>query len=177
MPNRLLSDSASVGWAKTASRNVISDVTSHLAGAEHLCYDVSAMTWTVEYFEQPDGTQPAELFEDDLARQHPKLLGKLLRALDALADRGPQAGGGLVEACHGYPGLWEVRVIFAQTLARELFGFDGSSTVLVHGYVKRADMPASTSDLNRAASYWKEYLRTHRISPEAPATADQDSTA
>ena len=134
------------------------------------------MAWTIEYFEQPDGTQPDELFEDQLARQHPKLLGKLLRALEALADRGPQAGGGLVEACHGYPGLWEVRVIFSQTLARELFGFDGLSAVLVHGYGKRAGTSASTSDLNRAASYWKEYLRTHRVSPEVPASADRDDT-
>ncbi|MFI5274909.1 MAG: type II toxin-antitoxin system RelE/ParE family toxin [Ktedonobacterales bacterium] len=134
------------------------------------------MTWKIEYFERPDGTQPAELFEDELARQHPKLLGKLLRALDALADHGPQAGGGLVEACHGYPGLWEVRVIFAQTLARDLFGFDGATAVLVHGYVKRAGMPASPSDLKRAAAFWHEYLRTRHVSSELPANADQGTS-
>jgi hypothetical protein len=84
------------------------------------------MTWTIEYYEQQDGIQPAEAFEDELDRDQPKLAGKLLRATDQLAVRGPQTGAGLVEKCCGYPGLWEVRAIFSQFLAREPFGFDGS---------------------------------------------------
>ena len=95
------------------------------------------MMWTIEYYEQSDGVQPAEKFEDWLDQKHPKLSGKLVRATDRLAELGPQAGAGLVEKCSGYPGLWEVRAIFSQMLARELFGFDGSRAVLLHGYVKR----------------------------------------
>jgi hypothetical protein len=41
----------------------------------------------------------------------------------ALEFSGPDLGGGLIELCHGYPGVWEIRPIFSQTLARELFGF------------------------------------------------------
>jgi len=126
------------------------------------------MTWIIEYYEQQDRAQPAEAFEDGLARRQPKLFGKLLRALDALEQSGPRVGGGLVEACRGYAGLWEVRVIFSQTLARELFGFDGSRAVMLHGYIKRAGEPASTRDLNRAAAYWQDYLNARRVSPEVP---------
>ena len=36
------------------------------------------MKWTIEYFEQQDTTQPAEVFEDMLAVTYPKLRGKLL---------------------------------------------------------------------------------------------------
>ena len=36
------------------------------------------MKWTIEYFEQQDTTQPAEVFEDMLVVTYPKLRGKLL---------------------------------------------------------------------------------------------------
>jgi hypothetical protein len=126
------------------------------------------MTWTIEYYEQQDRTQPAEDFEDQLDQEHAKLAGKLIRAVDQLAAAGPHAGAGLVEKCSGYPGLWEIRAIFSQTLARELFGFDGNRVVLLTGYVKRAGEPASTKVLDLAAEYWRDYQRTHRVSPEQP---------
>ena len=126
------------------------------------------MTWDIEYYEQPDSTQPAEVYENWLDQHHPKLAGKLLRAVDQLAEHGPRTGGGLVEPCRGYAGLWEVRTIFSRTLARELFGFDGSCVVLLHGYVKQVGQLASIPDLNRASQYWQDYLQTQRISPEEP---------
>jgi hypothetical protein len=124
------------------------------------------MAWTIEYYEQQSGTQPAEVFEDQLDRDNPRLSAKLARAVEALEASGHQLGGGLIEKCHNYPGLWEVRVIQSNTLARELFGFDGSRIVLLHGYVKRVGVVASARDLNRAAAYLKDYMRTRLVSPE-----------
>lgn len=125
------------------------------------------MTWLIEYYEQDDATQPGEVFEDALIRNHAKLAGKLQRIAVALEDHGPHIGGGLIEACHGYGGLWEMRAIFNQWLAREFFGFDGTRVVLLHGYVKRAGQPASTRDFDAAFAYWTDYQRTRRISPES----------
>lgn len=124
---------------------------------------------SIEYYEQADGTQPAEVFEDDLQTRYPKLLGKLIRAMDALEEHGRKLGGGLLEPCHSYAGLWELRAIFNQTLAREMLGFDGNRIILLHGYVKRAGEAASQKDLERAAAYWADYQRTRRISPEHPS--------
>lgn len=122
--------------------------------------------WDIEYYEQHDGTQPGEVFEDALDVSHRRLAAKLARTVEALETAGYRLGGGKAEKCHTYPDLWEVRAIHAQTLARELFGFDGQRIVLLHGYVKRAGEPASIKDLDLAATYWHDYLQTRRISPE-----------
>ncbi len=55
------------------------------------------MTWKIEYFEQGDTTQPAEVFEDALDRTHPKLSGKLLRIAPELQLHGYSLGGGYIE--------------------------------------------------------------------------------
>ncbi len=131
------------------------------------------MNWTIEYYEQEDTTQPAEIFEDKLERSHPKLRGKLLYITDLLVVEGNRLGGGYIETCRGYKGLWEIRVIHAETLARELFGFDRERIVLLHGYVKRTGKPASERDLKKAFDYWTNYLETRRISPIEEETEDE----
>ncbi len=120
------------------------------------------MTWTIEYYEQADTTQPAEVFEDGLP---PKLAGKLARIAVAIQQSGNRLGGGLIEPCHNFSGLWEMRAILSKTLAREFFGFDGSRVVLLHGYTKRVGEEASQKDLQIAFDYWQDYGLTHRISP------------
>ncbi|HEY7348343.1 MAG TPA: hypothetical protein VH599_08505 [Ktedonobacterales bacterium] len=126
------------------------------------------MGWRVEYYEQEDTVQPAEVFEDALKRTHRKLATKLESIVLSLEIYGPRLGGGLIEACRGYSGLWELRAIFSGWLGREMFGFDGERVVLLHGYIKRAGEPASARDLKQAFAYWQDYQRTHRISPEIP---------
>lgn len=136
--------------------------------------------WTVEYYEQQSGSQPAEVFEDGLVQTYPALRGKLISIARAMVAAGPQhLGGGYVQVCHGYAGLWEMRAISSRTLARELFGLDGSRIVLLHGYVKRTGQPASIPDLKMAAAYWRDYQATRRISPEATnptAVPDDEQT-
>lgn len=123
------------------------------------------MKWKIEYFEQEGTSQPAEVFEDALEGVYPKLAGKLLRIVIELQSYGYHLGGGYIEKCHDYQGMWEVRVIQRGTLAREFFGFDGEHIVLLHGYTKRTGEPASASDLRKAFMYWTEYLRTRHVSP------------
>lgn len=123
------------------------------------------MRWTIEYFEQKDTTQPAEVFEDTLDNTYPRLSGKLLRVTKQLQFSGHLMGGGYIEKCHDYQGLWEIRVIYSGTLAREFFGFDGARIVLLHGYVKRTGQPASEYDMRKAFNFWTEYMLTHSISP------------
>jgi hypothetical protein len=123
------------------------------------------MKWKIEYFEQEDTNQPAEIFEDKLDNTHPQLSGKLLRIAAMLPYYGHQLGGGYIEKCHNYEGLWEIRVIHGGTLAREFFGFDREHIVLLHGYVKRTGQPASAYDLKQAFGYWVEYLHTRHVSP------------
>lgn len=123
------------------------------------------MKWTIDYFEQEDTIQPAEVFEDALIITHPQLRGKLLRVITALQYYGHQLGGGYIEKCRNYEGMWEIRIIYSGTLGREFFGFDKERIVLLHGYVKRTGQPASAYDLQKAFGYWTEYMRTRRISP------------
>ena len=123
------------------------------------------MKWVIEYFEQEDTTQPAEIFEDMLDSIYPKLSGKLLRVVSELAIYGHQLGGGYIEKCRDYEGLWEICVIHSKMLARELFGFDGNRIVLLHGYMKRTGQTASKRDLKKAFDYWTEYIRTRLVSP------------
>ena len=117
------------------------------------------------YFELEDTTQPAEIFEDALDATHPKLAGKLLRVAVELQFYGHQLGGGYIEKCHNYQGIWEIRVIHSGALAREFFGFDGERIILLHGYVKRTGQSASEHDLQKALIYWTEYIHTRHISP------------
>ena len=58
-----------------------------------------------------------------------------------------------------------LHVIHSGTLARELFGFDNERIVLLHGYTKRTGQSASAYDLEKAFTYWTEYMRTRRVSP------------
>ena len=78
------------------------------------------MRWAIDYFEQENGIQPAEVFEDELHRLNKRMLGKLLHIQDQLKHFGYQLGGGYIEKCHDYQGLWEIRIIHSNQLIREL---------------------------------------------------------
>lgn len=123
------------------------------------------MAWTIEYYEQADTTQPAEVFEDQLDQEHPKLAGKLLEITAALRREGYRLSGGYIEPCRGYSGLWEIRVIQSQWLARELFGFDDERVVLLPSRIKRGGQEASKRDLDLAFDYWNDYKQTRKVSP------------
>lgn len=132
------------------------------------------MSWTIEYFEQENLIQPAEIFEDELDSKHPKLSGKLIAIIEQLKQEGYRLGGGLIEKCRrDYPGLWEIRAIHSKVLAREFFGFDGQRIILLHGYVKQTGEQTSESDMKKAFGYWQEYQRTHKVSPVQNETEEE----
>lgn len=120
----------------------------------------------MEYFKQADGTKPAGVFEGELLSINKKMIGKLLQIVNLLKQHGPQLGGGYIEKCRGYQGLWEIRIIYSDKLARELFGFDGQRIVLLHGYLKQVGQPASKRDLDLAHQYWAEYLKSRLVGPK-----------
>lgn len=91
------------------------------------------MKWSIVYFERTDTTQPAEIFENMLHAKYSQILGKLLRITDDLAIYGYRLGGGYIEKCRDFQGLWEIRIIYSGTLARELFGFDGERSFCFMG--------------------------------------------
>ncbi len=134
------------------------------------------MIWTIEYFERDNLVQPAEIFEDELDYNHPKLSGKLIAIIEQLEQDGYRLGGGYIEKCREYGELWEIRAIHSKLLARELFGFDGERIVLLHGYVKQTGEPASEIDLKKAFDYWQEYKKTHKVSPVQDETDEGEVT-
>ncbi len=123
------------------------------------------MEWKIEYFEQEDTTQPAEVFEDALDATHTELASKLARIATELRIYGFRLGGGHIEKCRDYKGMWEIRAIYSGSLAREFFGFDEERIVLLHGYIKRVGQPASERDLKKVYGYWTEYVKTRHVSP------------
>jgi len=131
------------------------------------------MKWAIEYFEQENTAQPAEVFEDALARRDIRLAGKLARVIAEVSAYGHQLGGGYIEKCHDYKGMWEIRIIYNGALARMFFGFDGERVVLLHGYTKRVGQRASARDLETAFTYWIEYQRTHHVSPTQEVDNEQ----
>lgn len=84
--------------------------------------------WGVRYFVDDDGSIPAAEFEDSLADA---IAAKLARWVKAVAESGFTLGGGIFEACHDYPGLFEIRAKVGRQLAREFCTVDDGLLVLL----------------------------------------------
>lgn len=119
--------------------------------------------WDVVYYARPSGRQPAEEFEDNIPA---KLSGKLARATVEAAQKGFSVGGGLLKNCRGYPGLFEVRAISFNELARFFCHVDGDRLVLLHGVAKRPGNETPKSELDKAFDCLADYRVSKRISPE-----------
>lgn len=126
--------------------------------------------WSIEYFEMADGTQPAEGFEDTLARSanrdEVRLAGKLVRLAGQVEEKGMRVGGGYVESCHDAPGVWQMKADVGGRRGREFFAFDDDRAVLLHGVTKGPREPTPQGAYRTAMSYLEQYRRTRRISPE-----------
>lgn len=127
------------------------------------------MVWRLEYYEQEDGNQPAEDFADKMrkAPSKSKLWGKLTRYAISLTRLGQDLGAKYVRPCKGYGGLWTLSVTSdnGQT-ADAFFGFSGRRIVLLDGCVRKKGNPIPKSRLTTAFSYWEDYQRSNRVSPE-----------
>jgi hypothetical protein len=135
------------------------------------------MPWEIHYFQQQDGTQPAEVFEDDLdgspLREERTIAGKLIRFGEAVAQGGPSTGGGYAEPCRGHD-FWQLKADAGRRRGREFFGWDGDRIVLLSGITKaprEATPPGAYAEADR---YWVEYKQTRRTSPESPEEEPDD---
>lgn len=128
------------------------------------------MPWTIEYFEQEDGRQPAEVFEDALDssgdRDAKRIGGKLIRVTDQVAQNGFRTGGGYAEACHDAPGIWQMKADVGKKRGREFFAFDGDRVILLSGIVKGPREATPPGAYAEATTYLNEYERTGKVSPE-----------
>ena len=128
------------------------------------------MTWSIEYFEQEDGRQPAEDFEDGLDtnsdRDVRNIGGKLMRVADQVAQDGYRTGGGYAEKCHDAPDIWQMKADAGKKRGREFFAFDGDRVVLLSGVVKNARTATPPGAYAEALRYLEEYRKTGRVSPE-----------
>jgi len=119
--------------------------------------------WDVVYYARRSGRQPAEEFEDHIPSS---LSGKLTRATVEAARNGFSVGGGLLKNCRGYPGLFEVRAIWSNQLARFFCHVDGNRLVLLHGLAKRPGDETPKMELDKAYKCLADYKATKKTSPE-----------
>lgn len=122
----------------------------------------------MEYYARETGEQPVEVFEDAIA---PKLWGKLVRCIEAVAREKWALGGGIFEVCHGHPDLCEIRARFGDDLGRIYCTVDNgppARLVLLHGIVKKNNTPTPPAAFVAADDNLADYQENKRISPEQP---------
>lgn len=129
------------------------------------------MTRRIEYYEQTDGRQPAEEFEDALeassSREERSIAGKLQRWAELAAEKGHQASGGYVEKVHGYP-FWQLKAGVGNRRGREFFRLDDDTVVLLSGIVKGPREATPPAAYEEAQRYFDDYEASGRVSPEEP---------
>jgi hypothetical protein len=129
------------------------------------------VTRRIEYYEQEDGRQPAEEFEDALfssgSREERSIAAKLQRWAELAAEKGHLASGGYVEKVHGYP-FWQLKADVGNRRGREFFHLDDESVVLLSGVVKGPREATPPGAYEEAKRYFEDYEKTGRVSPEEP---------
>ena len=106
-----------------------------------------------EFYEKPDGTEPARDFLDTLDA---KMFAKMIRAIDVI-----KAAGTTVRepySKHLDDGIFEVRAKVGTNISRVLyFFFTGKRFILTHGFIKKSQK-TPPSEIERAKKYRAEYL-------------------
>ena len=113
----------------------------------------SEKSFTVEYYETPDGTFPAEEF---ILSQNIKMKAKLLKMLELLELFGNE----LREPYSKYlrDGILELRAMQGNNITRVLYFFvDGRNIILTHGFTKKTQATPE-SEINIAKKYKSAYL-------------------
>ena len=90
------------------------------------------MLWTVDFYEDADGSAPVEVFLDGLSKKH---RAKLLGLIAKLQEHGPMLPFPYSSQVEGR--LRELRTRFGKTRLRVLyFGDANQEFILLHGVVK-----------------------------------------
>ena len=110
-------------------------------------------TFDVEYYDKPDGTNPAEEF---ILAQDLKMRAKLFKLLELLELKGNE----LREPYSKFldDGIFEVRAIQGTNITRILYFFVvGKKIILTHGFVRKTQK-TPPSEINMAKKYRNEYI-------------------
>lgn len=123
----------------------MSDTTYNLSEENEMKIDV-------EFYELPNGTEPAKKFLDSLDK---KLRAKMFREIDLLEENGPD-----LRMPHSRPvgnGIFELRTKQSSNISRVMYFFIvGQKAILTNGLVKKTDKtPRSVIDL--AEKYRDDY--------------------
>ncbi|MBC3951699.1 type II toxin-antitoxin system RelE/ParE family toxin [Pseudomonas folii] len=97
----------------------------------------------VRFFCTDAGNEPVREWLSNLTRQHRRLIGIDIKAVQL----GWPMGMPVVRKLEA--GLWEVRVELGDTIARVLFTVTACEMVLLHGFIKKSQKTPST-DLTTA---------------------------
>lgn len=112
------------------------------------------MDYTVEYYEQEDGTRPAEEF---ILSQDKKMQAKLFLALEFLEEKGPALREPFSKPLG--EGIFEVRAKQGSDISRVLYFFViGKRIILTNGFVKKTQKTPSR-EIERAKRYRADYQR------------------
>lgn len=112
------------------------------------------MDYTVEYYEQEDGTRPAEEF---ILSQDKKMQAKLFLALEFLEEKGPALREPFSKSLGD--GILEVRAKQGSDISRVLYFFViGNKIILTNGFVKKTQK-TPPREIDRAKRYRADYQR------------------
>jgi phage-related protein len=111
------------------------------------------MNIDVEFYELPDGSEPAREFLDGLDR---KMRAKMYREIDLLVMNGPELREPHSKCLND--GIFELRAKQGSDIGRVLyFFFVGKKAVLTNGFIKKT-MKAPNSEIELAKRYRKDYF-------------------
>lgn len=115
------------------------------------------MNIEVEFYDLPNGEEPAKIFIQSLPAG---MKAKMLKNIDMLEEYGPALRGPYSE--HLEDGIFELRAKFGSDISRVLYFFivDGKA-ILTHGFIKK-QQKTPESEKQRAKNYRKEYLNRRK---------------
>lgn len=108
----------------------------------------------MEYYEQEDGTRPAEEF---ILSQDKKMQAKLFLALEFLEEKGPALREPFSKSLGD--GIFEVRAKQGSDISRILYFFViGKKIILTNGFAKKTQK-TPPREIDRAKRYRADYQR------------------
>jgi phage-related protein len=106
----------------------------------------------VDFYEKEDGTEPAQDFIESL---QPKMMAKMIRAIDMLAENGYELRMPVSEYLND--GIFELRAHVGSDISRVLYFFYvGQKAVLTHGFIKKTNK-TPPEEIARAKAYRADY--------------------
>ena len=111
------------------------------------------MVIDVDFYELPNGEEPARIFLDSL---NLKMRAKMYREIDLLIKNGPELHG--PHSKHVEDGIFELRAKQGNDISRVLYFFVlGKKAILTNGFVKKTKKTPK-NEIELAKRYRKDYL-------------------